>query len=556
MRHNGFPRSIGWDSTRSLGRGWGDSAVLLGESKASIYIIRPDRKSYGEDSRGDRYVHTDELCTQLDRWMADDTMNDQQTFRENQAAAHEESERNRQIDESLRSTIAAFAARWLPLAPSSVKGKGDKLSVIQDLWRHSRRDMLRVINRPSYRSMLALFLFGLTPIPAGISDDEELDGISGQSCIHAGLQHIQILRARQRNLQFSGAKVSPYLKKQAIPTSPESLGISDFMHAESTAYWAALTFDTSASLTLNCRSLLSSGLFGHSEELSWRLVRTCGKMFDEIAQQWQPGSLDMTDDRANQIVGAGAAWKLLGWKLTAVFKEALRDGHEEEKVQAAYRDVVESIQYFNATFRPHLEACQSRMQFLGQQTKLRWCKLPLRLQSLFSSGKTNISPDSLMLHYHLSILMFFDIIEATERYDLMADVREINIEAENTVMNTLVFGLHNTYTVSMTPTGPIMEDSSKPAVTIPLTSIDPYPHHIVAGVQLVRKAIERDFGLGKIAEESHASLQSTLERTLSLLPQCSKSVEAARTKLSGKIPDTVGEHYQDPYRILHANFAD
>lgn len=152
--------------------------------------------------------------------------------------------------------------------------------------------------------------------------------------------------------------------------------------------------------------------------------------------------------------------------------------------------------------------------------------------------------------------MFFDIIEATERYDLMADVREINVEAENTVMNTLVFGLHNTYTVSIKPAVSAVEDGTKTAITVPLTSIDPYPHHILAGVQLVRKAIERDFGLGKIAEESYANLQSTLERTLSLLPQSSKSVQAARTKLSGKIFDNVVEHHQDPYRILHAHFAD
>ena len=477
-------------------------------------------------------------------------MSDQQDCYGDQAAAHEESERNRQIDDSLRTTIAAYAARWLPLAKSEEESS---IPTVQALWRHARRDMLRVINRPSYRSMLTLFLFGLTPIPAGISEEEELDGISGQSCVHAGLQHIQILRARQRNLQFSGAKVSPYLRKQAIPTSPDSVDTTDFMHFESTAYWAALTFDTSASLTLNCRSLLSSGLFGFDEELSWRLVRTCGKMFDEIAQQWQPGSLDMTDDRANQIVGAGAAWKLLGWKLTAVFKEALRDGHEEQKVQAAYKGVLESIQYFNATFRPHLEACQRRMQFLGQQTKLRWCAFTPELQNSFLMDQLNSSVDSLMLHYHLSILMFFDIIEATDRYDLMADVRDINVEAENTVMNTLVFGLHNTYTVSMKPAS--SDDDSKAAITVPLTSIDPYPHHILAGVQLVRKAIERDFSMGKITEESHASLQTTLERTLSLLPQCSKSVQAARAKLSEKLPES-GVDHQDPYRVLHGQFAD
>lgn len=235
--------------------------------------------------------------------------------------------------------------------------------------------MLRVINRPSYRSMLALFLFALTPIPAGILEEEEIDGISGQACVHAALQQIQMLRARQRNLQFSGSKVSPSLKKsKAICASPESIGTSDFIAAESIAYWAALTFDTSASLTLNCRSLLSSGLFGFEAELPWRLVRTGAKMFQETTQNWRAdGVLDMTDDRADQIIANGAAWKLLAWKLTAVFKEALRDGHDESQVSKAYAQVTEAIHQFNDTYRQPLEACQRRMQFLGQQTKLRWC---------------------------------------------------------------------------------------------------------------------------------------------------------------------------------------
>lgn len=234
--------------------------------------------------------------------------------------------------------------------------------------------MLRVINRPCYRSMLSLFLFALTPIPVGISEEEEVDGISGQACVHAALQHIQVLRARQRNLHFSGSKVSPYLKKHIIPTSPGSIDTFNFIHAESTAYWAALTFDTSASLTLNCRSLLSSGLFGYEEELCWRLIRSKAKMFDDVAQGWSTNSLDMTDERANQIVAVGSGWKLLAWKLTAVFKEALRDGHDESRVLKAYNAVVDSIKQFDLIFRPHLDACQRRMQFLGQQAKLRWCK--------------------------------------------------------------------------------------------------------------------------------------------------------------------------------------
>ena len=221
--------------------------------------------------------------------------------------------------------------------------------------------------------MLSLLLFALTPIPTGISEDEEADGISGQACVHTALQQVQTLRARHRNLQFNGSKVSTSSRPQSVCTGPESMATSEFINAENTAYWAALTFDTSASLTLNCRPLLSSGLFGFEAELPWRLVKTTSKVFAEATHQWRENNTDMTDERANQIIAAAASWKLLGWKLAAICKEALRDGHEEPEVQKTFTAVVDSIREFNATYRQSLEECHKRMQFLSQRTKLRWC---------------------------------------------------------------------------------------------------------------------------------------------------------------------------------------
>ncbi|KAF4122072.1 3-hydroxyacyl-CoA dehydrogenase, NAD binding domain [Geosmithia morbida] len=520
------------------------------------HVVLKSRRKHraGKNSRADKCVRISDLCRKLDMCMEYGTLDGPRADGDD----HVMGERYRKMDESLDGAILSFSARWLPLVVEGMDSLGGESNVIQVLWRQARRDMLRVINRPSYRSMLSLFLFASTPIPAGISEEEEADGISGQACVHAALQHIQILRARQRNLQFNGSKVSPCQQGRAavmVPAArPDPADAVDFIDAESTTYWAALTFDTSASLTLNCRSLLSSGLFGFDEELPWRLVRTCAQMFNETSQEWQSSSLsgrtgsssstvELTDERANQIIGAASAWKLLSWKLIAIFKEALRDGHEETRVRKAYSDVVDSINYFNTTFRPHLDACQRRMQFLDQKTKLRWY--------------------ALMLHYHLSILMLVDILEATERYDLLSGLEEVSLEAENAVMNTLVFGLHNVYTMSVGTQDDDLQAgvrdggddvnrcSVKLKVTaVPLTSIDPYPHHILAGVQLLRRAIERDFEMGKITDESYAHLQSTLGKTLSLLPQSSKSVRAARSGDEGR------RQHQDPYRVLHSNIAD
>ncbi|UZP34681.1 hypothetical protein NXS19_002497 [Fusarium pseudograminearum] len=454
----------------------------------------------------DKYVSISDLCRHLDGCIVD-------------SGNIQVAGRGEEAELSLQSTICAFAARWLPVT-SAVESSENHCNLVQSLWRHARRDMLRIINRPSYRSMLSLLLFALTPIPEGISEEEETDGISGQACVHAALQQIQNLRARQRNLQFSGSKVSPSLRSETV-TTPESIESSGFINAESTVYWAALTFDTSASLTLNCRPLLSSGLFGFESELPWRLVRTCAKMFDENARQWKQASADMTDERANQIIAAGASWKLLGWKLTAIFKEALRDGHEEPEVRKAYFAVVDSIKQFGIVYRPLLDECHKRMPFLGQKTKLRWF--------------------SLMLHYHLGILMLVDIIQVTDRQDLLPDITDISIDAENTIMNTLAFGLHNTFTLKRPNSD--SQNGSRSVYTIPIVSIDPYPHHAVAGVQLLRKAIDRDFGVEKITEETYHSLISTLERTLKNLPQSSKSI-AAIAKFSTVSADIV--HNQTP----------
>lgn len=285
---------------------------------------------------------------------------------------HQKRQHDQKAESSLKGAIAAFSARWLPITSPR---ECDYLTVTQTLWRHARRDMLRIIHRPSYRSMLSLFLFALTPIPSGISEEEEVDGISGQACVHAALQQVQTLRARQRNLRFSGSKVSPLSETLTIcVTPPNSIDSSDFINAESIAYWAALTFDTSASLTLDCRPLLSSGLFGFEFEIPWRLVRTCSMIFRETSERWHRDKVEMTDDRANQIIAAGASWKLLGWKLTAIFKEAVREGYDESEVHQAFVAVLDSIKEFNTIYRPQLEECYKRLQFLSQQTKLRWCR--------------------------------------------------------------------------------------------------------------------------------------------------------------------------------------
>ena len=290
-----------------------------------------------------------------------------------QASTQEEVERERQIDRTLSQAIQTFSARWLPLTFQSPLQKAAQTQLIQSLWRDLRKNLLKAINRPCYRSMWSLYLFAMVPIPVGIPEEEEDNGLPALSCVQAALQHVLYIRARQRCLEFNGSKVSPLQDRTAFISSWDEIR-TDYMNIESMIYWAALTFDTSSSLTFNTKSLLTSGLLGWESESSWRLVRTCTDIFHEQTEDWRIHGFIVTEENANRIIAAAAALKLRVWKVVAVLKEALREGHEENAVHRAYMSAVDAIKQFNVTYRPLLVACERRIQFLCQHTKLRWCE--------------------------------------------------------------------------------------------------------------------------------------------------------------------------------------
>ena len=141
-------------------------------------------------------------------------------------------------------------------------------------------------------------------------------------------------------------------------------------------------------------------------------------------------------------------------------------------------------------------------------------------------------------------------------------------------MNALTFGICTNYTIAAPEAGTRSRSSPDPdqpmlpagaaageflvaghSVTMSIVAIDPYPHHTVAGVQLIRKAVDRDFRAGKISHDSFTSLQTTLEQTLSQLPSSSKSVTAAREKLAEKMANGALTPRQDPYLVFQTQYA-
>lgn len=126
--------------------------------------------------------------------------------------------------------------------------------------------------------------------------------------------------------------------------------------------------------------------------------------------------------------------------------------------------------------------------------------------------------DELMVHHHLSILIMIDAIEIASREDILEKMSVTKSEAQGSLLNCLQFGLSNHFTI------PVRQGQDSSTGSFPLVAIDPYPHHLLAGVQLLWKGIERDFDDGQMDQMTCENLQSILLQTLELLPQTSKSV--------------------------------
>ncbi|KIW32678.1 uncharacterized protein PV07_04207 [Cladophialophora immunda] len=443
-----------------------------------------------------------------------------------------------QIDRCLRSALHAYIARWLPLFLRTESGARHSVPPLDEIsrscWRTARKDMLKAINLPSYRSVLALYLFGQTPVPLGISPEEELDGISGVVCSKTALLHVQQLRERQRCCQFNGSGFSAWSDASpdahdknptaAAAASPTTHLTEAYLNLESRAYWATVTWDTSDSMTLNFRSTLSSGLKGACTEPVWQLARGfLVGWFHDRTHAWRRPGFRVSSDVAPQITSAASVCTIYTWRTIASLKEALREGVDEAGVQVGWAALLDAVDVFTTTVRPILRNCERQLHFLGQVDRLHWYEI--------------------VLLYHLGILILADALEAAHRSDLLRQLEALSLAAEHECFNVLKFGLESTYTLTASrphqrqqqqPSSDSATETELPAqssLRVSFVAIDPYPQHVVAAVMLMGKAFLRQYSQGSITHEAYCHLAATLRDALCQLPQNSKAVQSARENL-------------------------
>ncbi|KAK7186871.1 3-hydroxybutyryl-dehydrogenase [Paraphaeosphaeria sporulosa] len=403
------------------------------------------------------------------------------------------------VEKVLDRAILAFTARWLPLGPGATEP--DEIAATS--WRSSRSDMVALLNQVSYRSVLSLYLFAQTPVPAGISEEEELSGITGPVCMHTALMHIQKLRQR------------------CDPVKKGLLNITQtFLDLESRAYWAAVMWDTSDAMTSDMRTLLTSGLNGACSEPAWRLSKAfLVGSFGPATEEWCVNGAEVTDERASQIIGAASVCQTLMWKSITSVKEALREGVDEETVLWVWGSLQETMAIFKKSVQPPLSGCERRIHFLSQRNRFGWFQITLQ--------------------YCIGVMVLVEALQVAKRSDLAQQLHEIRKQVEHDSFAILKFGTDNIYHM---PTRGIAEsdgDSTPATQSLKLSFIALYafPHLVVTLAQLLGRVAVRKRHTGEVDSAAFAHLSSMVMDSLEQLP---KSSRAARAAIRG-LEATVGE---------------
>lgn len=276
-------------------------------------------------------------------------------------------------NQALTSAVYAFSIRWLTIHKNaqdehSNSAKNTSREVRENLsdriWQQAHQKMYPVMSRPSYRAILALHLFGITPVPTQNQDRRATD-----LCIEIALSHHKRMRSEEHIIQSSTqARPSSLYLPSFSPgqqDSPEELERSCM---QDMAYWFSVTCDTSRSLTL-CRSSIL--LPGHSGDMKvWSHVRGNMQDFHTSYQHLRHARIPMTDDAAIIILQhASACQKMFSSAIVRV-QDALYHHEIDIPLETTIANAFRQFEQFEEVFGSHLDRCSRDFMLLNEQNQI------------------------------------------------------------------------------------------------------------------------------------------------------------------------------------------
>jgi hypothetical protein len=400
------------------------------------------------------------------------------------------------VDSAVIASVHCFGARWLPLMlPQTATTANAELlkyhqHVSEVLWREARDKIESVMNRTSFRLAFAMYLFGMTPVPANVPDNEDIK--LAQTSLETALTQCHRL--------LSGSQVPLITNSDEMKSPTDSFedladkqtGMKRIVH------WFGIVCDTSASLTLGKAPILTSGSI--TEEPVWRLSMEWTK--SQGAGLLKARSIDgislLTDGIAHGIVETAGSAKGLTWKAIAALRWALVRDFRDSSVQHARAEVISTMAQFERSFIPLLNIVESQLLFLSQEVQLSWYLI--------------------YMHYHLGVLILNEQLEQQYALEVIPNMDQRQFQALYGLVKVFKLAISTPYTFDKSV--PMTLDSRQPKCC--LISVDPYPHHVVNAVRLGCRSLLGYFKRGVIKLEPFYNMYNILLSALDFLPGSSE----------------------------------
>lgn len=290
--------------------------------------------------------------------------------------AAEEDQEDAIINQALISAVHAFSARWLPASHFRTNNPLDlqesiamREHFVKSVWQRAHRDVVAVLARPSYRSILALYLFGTTPTPLKTRERRIV-----AHCQETAIRHYIQLRALTSPVARSSSTTSAQGPAGVEPSIAEIKARAEYDHLTNTAYWFGIVIDGSRAVTKCQPSILLPGLTGESQV--WDPIRKQVENADVIYQSARSTKCPLTDDIVMTMIPYGFAYKTLFWKAVSLVQDYFFYHTVELPVETIVGNVACEMDRFQNVFEPFLDQCVLDYVLLSEKSRLLYSKLP------------------------------------------------------------------------------------------------------------------------------------------------------------------------------------
>jgi hypothetical protein len=264
------------------------------------------------------------------------------------------------INQALVTAVHAFAVRWLCLQDAeSTRGNAAAKQARDDfsssIWSQAHQSMYPAMSRPSYRSILALHIFGVTPIPPKNGDRRVSD-----LCIDVALnQHIKLQSTRNILQQKHD------LKSQ---TNRFPFNLLENVYLQDMAFWFAVMCDTARSITTCQPSILLPGKLGDSTV--WTHIEQNLQSFITLFQLPGHSRISMSDNVGEIILQHATAFNKMFWSSVIEVQDAFYRHETDIPAQKLVDSALRHMNRFEDVFGGHLDRCAKEFVLLNEQNQI------------------------------------------------------------------------------------------------------------------------------------------------------------------------------------------